>query len=91
MNPSAEWRRVRILVVLFLALQLVATILAWSLNPVGPRSESEFALLLAADLVAFAVVSYVARKGNREEPIRRGYVLVGSVVVMLLMFLVPAV
>jgi len=88
---SDDWGRIRVLVLMFLALQVVATMLVWSLNPVGPRSESEFALLLAADLVAFAVVSYVARKGNREEPIRRGYVLAGSMVVLLLMFLVPVV
>jgi hypothetical protein len=91
LNPSGEWGRVRVLVVLFLVLQLVATVLVWSLNPVGPKSESEFALLLAADLVAFSVVSYIARKGNREEPINRAFVLAGSAVVLALMFLVPVV
>ncbi|HME19640.1 MAG TPA: hypothetical protein VKF15_07895 [Nitrososphaerales archaeon] len=88
MKPSDDWGKVRMLVVLFLVLQLVSTVLVWSLNPVGPRAESEFALLLAADLVAFSVVSHIAMAGNRGERIRGGFVLGGSAAALLLMFLV---
>ena len=88
MTSPAEWGRVKTLVVLFLVLQLVSLVLLWSLNPLSPRAESDFALLLAADLVAFATVSYIVRKGNRGENAKGGFVLGGSVVALLFMLLV---
>jgi len=88
MMSSGEWGKAKMLVVLFILLQLVSTVLLWSLNPVGSKEESDFALLLAADLVAFSAVSYMSRKGNRGEPVHGGFILAGSAVALFFMLLV---
>ena len=86
MSPS-EWGKLRTLVALLLILQLVSVLLAWSLDPVCQQSETSFALLLAADLVAFSVVSYLARTSNQGIGGRGPFVLAGSVAVLLFMLL----
>lgn len=90
MSPE-EWSKVRTLVVLLLVLQAVSVVLMWSLNPVGQRSETSFALLLAADLVAFSSVSYLGRRENLGGKIRGEFVLAGSAVVLLFVLLALAV
>lgn len=82
-----EWSRLRLLVATLLAFQLVSVVLMWSLNPTGQQSEGSFALLLAADLVAFSIVSYVARLRDIGGGIRGPFVLLGSAVVLLFMLL----
>jgi len=78
----------KMFVLLLLAVQVVVVVFAWLLNPLGPKSETEYALLLAVDLVAFALISYVGRLGGAGRDPRGGYVLAGSVVVLVFMFLV---
>ncbi len=82
-----EWGRRKLLVVLLLVLQLVSVLLMWALNPVGQQSQASFALLLASDLVAFSIVSYVARRGSMGEGVRGYYVMAGSAAVFLFVFL----
>ncbi len=57
------------------------------LDGLGPKSETEYALLLAVDLVAFALISYVGRLGGAGKDPSGGYVLAGSTVVLFFMFL----
>ncbi len=76
------------LVVLLLILQLVSVVLVWLLDPVSQRSQTAFSLLLAADLVAFSVVSYIRRVGNRGERVSGAFILAGSGMVLFFMFLV---
>lgn len=78
-----EWSGVRNLVAFLLVLQLVSVVLMWTLNPIGQRSEASFALLLAADLVAFSIISYVSRVRALGRGIREPFVLVGSAAVFL--------
>jgi hypothetical protein len=86
---SAEnWSWLRLFVIVLLALQAVAVILVWVLNPIGQQSEAQFALLLAADLVAFTMISYAARHGSEGERVNGGLVLVGSGLVMFFMLMV---
>ena len=84
LNPE-EWSKVRTLVILLLVLQAVSVLLMWSLNPKGQRSETSFALLLAADLVSFSSISYLTRVENLGGRIRGALVLAGSAVVLLFM------
>ena len=86
MSPS-EWGSLRVFVALLLLLQLVSVLLAWSLNPIGGQSENSFALLLAADLIAFSIVSYLARTNNQEGGARGPVVLAGSAAVLFFMLL----
>jgi membrane associated rhomboid family serine protease len=83
-----DWGSTKMLVLLLLAVQAVAVVFSWLLNPLGPKSETEYALLLAVDLVAFALISYVGRLGGAGTDPRGGYVLAGSAVVLFFMFLV---
>ena len=82
---AKEWQSVRLLVALLLVLQLVSVVLMWSLNPIGQRSEASFALLLAADLVSFSMVSYMARGRDLEGGVRGSYVLMGAAATQLFM------
>ena len=84
---SDEWGGLRVLVALLLVLQLVSVLLVWSLNPVGQKSQTSFALLLAADLVAFSIVSHTARTWNRGSCVKGPFVLAGSGAVLLFMLL----
>ena len=88
MSARSDWGSTKMLVLLLLAVQAVAVVFAWLLNPLGPKSETEYALLLAVDLVAFALISYVGRLGGAGKGPRGGYVLAGSAVVLIFMFLV---
>ena len=86
MSPE-EWSRVRTLVVLLVILQAVSVFLMWSLNPTGQRTQTSFALLLAADLVAFSSVSYLGRIGDMGGKVRGALLLAGSAAVLLFMLL----
>ena len=88
MSSAEGWGRTRTLVLLLLGVQAVAVIFAWLLNPLGAKSEPEFALLLAVDLVAFALISYIGRLGIGGSGPRGGYVLAGAAAVLLFMFLI---
>jgi len=83
-----EWGSTKMLVLLLLAVQAVTVVFAWLLSPLGPRSGTEYALLLAVDLVAFALISYVGRLGESGKDPKESYVLAGSAVVLFFMFLV---
>ena len=88
MSAKNDRESSKMFVLLLLAVQVVVVVFAWLLNPLGPKSETEYALLLAVDLVAFALISYVGRLGGAGRDPRGGYVLAGSVVVLVFMFLV---
>lgn len=83
-----EWGSLRLFVVLLLGVQVVSVVFAWLLNPLGGKSQTEFVLLLATDLVAFALISYIGRIGGRGQSPRGGYILAGSAAVLFFMFLV---
>ena len=84
---SDGWGSVKMLVFFLLALQAVSVVLMWSLDPVGQRSQASFALLLAADLVSFSIISYLARSRIVGGGVRRSFVLMGSAATLLFMFL----
>ncbi len=85
---AGNWKWLRTFVIVLLALQLVAVLLAWVISPVGQQSEARFALLIAADLVAFTMVSYAARHGIEGEGVSERLLLAGSGAVMLFMVMV---
>jgi hypothetical protein len=87
-TSEGEWRKVRTLVLLLLLLQLVVVVFAWLLNPTAQKSQTAYAFLLAADLVAFSMVSYMSRAFNRGDSVNGGYVLAGCAVALGFMVLV---
>jgi len=88
MSSDEGWSMLRLFVLLLLAVQVIAVVFAWLLNPLGPKSQTEYVLLLSADLVSFAIISYIARVGGSGSGPRGGYLVAGSAAVLVFMFLV---
>ena len=74
------------IVVLLLLLQAVSTFFLWTLEGVGAVSEGKFAVFLAVDLLSFAMIAYVYTHEKWSEAISRGWILAGSVGLMILLF-----
>jgi hypothetical protein len=67
-------------------LGLVSVYYLWTLNPLSNQSETTFALFLALDLVAFAMISYIYRVDKRGDSIGRAALIVGCCFALLLLF-----
>ena len=87
MSPD-EWGSLRLFAFLLLGVQLVSVVFAWLLDPLGVKSQTEYVLLLATNLVAFALLSYIGRAGGKGQDPRGEYILAGSAAVLFFMFLV---
>lgn len=74
------------IVVLLLALQVASTVFLWTLDTLNQISEEIFALFVGIDLVGFAMISYTYRTGKRGESPRKGWMLVGCVLILVLIF-----
>ena len=76
----------RRIIVLLLVLQGVSIVLLWTLDALNEVSEGTYALFLAVDMIAFAMISYVYRHDKESEPPSRTWLVVGSVLVLVLLF-----
>lgn len=65
-----EGMGVRIVALLLLVASLSVFVL-WTVNSVGSGSETTFAIYLAIDLIAFAMISYVRRRITSDGKIGR--------------------
>jgi hypothetical protein len=74
------------IVALLVLLELVSVSFVWTLNPVSGQGETTFALFLALDLVAFAMISYVYRVNKRGDGVNRVALLSGCCFALLLLF-----
>lgn len=84
----AAFERVGIrIVALLLLLELLSVYFLWVLNPVGPGTEDAFALYLAADLVSFAMISYVYRALKEDDRFGRAPLIAGCCFVLVLLLL----
>lgn len=72
---------------LLVCLQVVATGFLWTLDPLAKRSVLVFSLFVAVDLLAFAMVSQIYRGEKAAKPPSRGWFLLGSLVLILLLLL----
>jgi hypothetical protein len=76
----------RRIVILLLLLQAVATIFLWSLDALNQISEGDFALFLAVDLVAFAMISYLYRHEKESIGLSRGWLAIGGALIVIFLF-----
>jgi len=76
---------VRQVVILLLLLQAISGIFLWTLNAVGSVSEGRFAVFLAIDLLSFAMVAYSYTHHKWGEVVSRGWILAGSIGLMVLL------
>ena len=76
----------RRIIVLLLVLQGVSVVLLWTLDALNQISEEIFALFLAVNMISFAMISYVYRHDKANEIPSRGWLIVGSALVLILLF-----
>ncbi len=76
----------RRIIVLLLILQGVSIVLLWTLDALNEVSEGTFGLFLAVDMISFAMISYVYRHDKESEPPSRGWLAIGSVLILILLF-----
>lgn len=74
------------IVALLLVLELISVSFLWTLNPLTREGETTFAIFLALDLVAFAMISYTYRTKKRGESIGRAPLIAGCSFALLLLF-----
>jgi hypothetical protein len=72
------------IVALLLLVALLSVFVLWTVNPVGPGSESTFALYIAVDLVSIAMISYVQRSVAEDGRIGRIPLIAGCSFILFL-------
>jgi hypothetical protein len=72
------------IVALLLLVALLSVFVLWTVNPVGPGSESTFALYVAVDLVSVAMISYVQRSIISDGRIGRAPLIAGCCFILFL-------
>jgi hypothetical protein len=73
-------------VALLLLVEVISVFLLWTLNPLTSQGQDAFALYLAVDFVAFAMMSYLYRTLNAEGRISRVLVIAGCCFMAALFF-----
>jgi hypothetical protein len=76
----------RRIIIFLLVLQGVSLVLLWTLDALNQVSEEIFALFLAVDMLSFAMISYVYRHAKGNEVPNRGWLIIGSALVLVLLF-----
>ena len=76
----------KFLLSLFLCLQVISTIVLWSLSSTDAASQAKFTIFLAVDLLCFAMVAYSYRKLTWGLMISPAWILVGSFGLVVLLF-----
>ena len=76
---------IRRVVALLLALQVIAAGYLWIGSAVGTVSDARFAVFLGVNLLSFSIVTYVYTHDKWGEVITRGWILVGSLCLILLL------
>lgn len=78
-----EMMGVRIVAFLLL-IAVLSVFVLWTVNPVGSGSETTFALYLAVDLIAVALISYVRRSVITDGKIGRLPIVAGCCFILIL-------
>ena len=73
------------IVTLLLILQVVSIAYLWTSNPVGGSASGLFAVFLAVDLLSFSLVCYLYTHVKWGEAIRRVWLLVGALGLVILL------
>ena len=70
---------------LLLILQVVLVTLLWSLNPLGDGSRTLFPIYLSANMISFAMISYVYRSLRKNGRLGKVPLLAGCALVCALL------
>lgn len=74
------------IVYLLLVVEAVSVFFLWDLNPINKAGEAVFAILLAVDLVAFAMISYIYRNYKSGDTLNRGLLLAACCLILVLVY-----
>jgi hypothetical protein len=74
------------IVALLILLGAASVYFLWTLDPLSSGSETPFALYLALDLVAFAMISYIYRVDKSGDSIGRAPLIAGCCLALVLLF-----
>jgi uncharacterized membrane protein SirB2 len=74
------------IVALLLLVMGISVFLLWTLDPLTSQGQDAFALYLAVDFVAFAMMSYLYRTLSSEGTISRVFIIAGCVFIAALFF-----
>ena len=72
-------------VIFLIALQVVALVVLWLLNPLTQLATDTFALYLSLDLLAFAMISYIYRSKRASREPANIWLAVGYLSLMVLL------
>jgi tryptophan-rich sensory protein len=75
------------IVALLLLVMAISVFLLWTLNPITSQGQDAFALYLAVDFVAFAMMSYLYRALSSEGAISRVLIIAGCCFIAALFFI----
>lgn len=73
------------IVALLILVEAISVSFLWALNPVSKTDEGVFAILLAIVLVSVAMISNVYRS-YKQGQVNRGFLLAGSVLILVLVY-----
>ena len=85
MSPSIDEMGERV-IALLLVVMAISVFLLWTLNPLTSQGQDAFALYLAVDFVAFAMMSYLYRTLNAEGSISKVLIIAGCGFIAVLFF-----
>jgi hypothetical protein len=71
---------------LLILVELITAYFLWTLNPVNQAGEAVFAILLAIDLVSFAMMSYIYRTNKNGEQLNRGVLILACCMILVLVY-----
>jgi len=71
---------------LLILVELVSAYFLWTLNPVNQAGEAVFAILLAIDLVSFAMMSYIYRTNKSGEQLNRGVLILACCLILVFVY-----
>lgn len=70
----------------FLLIEAACVYFLWALNPISKIGEGIYAILLAIDLVSFAVISYVYRSYKNGNRLNKWLLIVACLMIIVLIF-----
>jgi len=75
------------IVALLVMVMAISVFLLWTLDPLSSQGQDAFALYLAVDFVAFAMLSYLYRALNAEANISKILIIAGCLFIAVLFFI----
>ena len=71
---------------LLLIVEAVSVYFLWTLNSVSQADQAVFAILVAIDLVSFAMISYVYRTYKSGDQMNRGLLIVACCAILVFVY-----